>query len=563
MQESTRPLLALLLLATFFYWASLPPVNVWFLAFVVPVIWSVLIRKSESLKFRYVYGVTFVFWLASIWWIACPHPLTTFGLLALAGYLSIYWPLFFAASRIAVHRFGVPVVLAAPICWVGCEFLRNHLLGGFSFCSLEHALYLKPKLLQIADLGGGYLVGAMIVAVGTGIGSLWPVRTSAQEPGVSAPGCAASPKKFNPPGAAASTPTPPALGAWASAAFGIAVLLTTAVYGAVRFSDSEVDKRPSIRVAALQGNIPVVFKLPPEYFDQVFEQFRDLTFQAAAEEKKPALIIWPETVCPLNNFEFRNGAKPEDIDLTEEQIAENQAQFGRMARTTGVPLLIGLSTLIFDGKPRPKRLNSAMYAEADRFGKETIGPRYDKVRLVMFGEYIPLSSFLPDDFFLKTICVEATPGKEPVAIPLDGMTPKSKDWAAVNICFESTIPHWIREQVLTLKRQGKAPRLLINISNDGWFWFSQQIDQHLATHVFRAIENRLPYVTATNGGFSAIIDDRGRILQIGKRGAAEAVVGDVKLSGIEPLYHRIGDWPPFVCSLLVLILLVLRHRIRD
>ena len=540
--SETRPLFAHLFSATLFYWASLPPVGAWPLAFVVPVFWCVLIRHPLSLKFRYVYTAAFVFWMASIWWIACPHPLTTIGLIALAAYLSVYLPMFLAASRVAVHRFRIPVIVAAPLCWVGCEFLRNHVLGGFSFCSLEHALYLKPKFLQLASIGGGYLVAAMIVAVGTGIGTLWPI---AQEPGASAPGCVTS--RWSIRGL-----TPPALG--------IVLLLVTAFYGSVRFAES--NGLPTIRIAALQGNIPVTLLPTPDYVDKVFEQFRDLTFQAVAE--KPAIIVWPETVCPINNFEFRSGAKPEDFGWTDEEIAENQAQFGRMAQAFDVPLLVGLSTLIFDDKRaphpnplpegegairQPKRLNSALYV-----GTKKIGPRYDKVRLVMFGEYIPFSSLLPDNFFLKTLCVEATSGREPVAIPV------GDSWAAVNICFESSIPHWIREQVLTLKRQGTPPGLLINMSNDGWFWFSQQIDQHLATHVLRAIENGLPCITATNGGFSAIIDERGAIQKIGNRCEAEAVIGDVKPGYPDTPYQRIGDWPPFACSLLVFLLLTFSRR---
>ncbi len=119
----------------------------------------------------------------------------------------------------------------------------------------------------------------------------------------------------------------------------------------------------------------------------------------------------------------------------------------------------------------------------------------------------------------------------------------------MNICFESSVPHFVRNQVLSLKEQGRNPAFLINMSNDGWFRFSQQIDQHLATHVFRAVENRRAYVAATNGGFSAIIDAQGRIRSIGERRAAQAVVGEVSLEQRNaPIYHRIGDAIPQICT---------------
>ncbi len=540
-EQSIRPRLAILLWIPLAYWAALPPVGLWGLAFAVPIFWSILIRQpngvdgSPPLKIRYIYMAAFVFWLLSIWWIACPHPLTTLGLIALAAYLSIYWPLFYATSRVAVHRWRIPVIVALPICWAGCEFLRNHLLGGFSFCSLEHALFRQTKFLQIADIGGQYLVGMMLMAVGGGIGALWPVRDFRNDPEDNVPDVRR-----------------PTVSAFVQSVLALLILLATANYGI----DLHIEKgQGDLRIAALQGNIPVALPITAEFETDVFHQYLRLAGDAVAEARKKGepldLIVWPETVCPIKIFEFRNGGKPEDIDSTEEDVAANHANLDMLARQAGVPMLLGLSKYVFEGKPMPRyRLNSALYVDPSR---DETGPRYDKVHLVMFGEYIPFSSYLSDDFFLKTICVEATPGDGPVAIPLGT---GGKYHAAVNICFESTIPHLIRDQVLALQRQGTPANLLINISNDGWFRFSRQIDQHLATHVFRAIENRLPSVTATNGGFSAIIDCNGNIRKIGDRRAAQAVVGNVRIEPHAPLYHKIGDQPYFCCAVILFVLLL-------
>jgi apolipoprotein N-acyltransferase len=103
--------------------------------------------------------------------------------------------------------------------------------------------------------------------------------------------------------------------------------------------------------------------------------------------------------------------------------------------------------------------------------------------------------------------------------------------------------------------------VLINISNDGWFRFSPQIEQHLATHVFRAVENQMYYVTATNGGFSAIISPYGTIENIGKRRAAEVVVGMAEAEILEnppdwTVYQMFGDGYALVCAIGVLGLVV-------
>lgn len=515
----------------FCYWVSLPPVGFWFLVFLVPVFWSFVIEHPKPIHFRNIYFGSFFFWLASIWWIACPHPLTTLGLLALAAYLSVYWLIFFAASRIAVHSFHVPVIFAAPVCWIGCEYLRNHILGGFSFCSLEHALYRQPLLIQIADIGGGYLVGGMIMmigsAVGSGIDSVLKKRISVNH-------CV-----------------------WC---FFAGIVFVAAIgYGYVQMSELRISKS-NLTIAALQGNIPVRLNGDSEQAEKTLKQFIDLANQAVLNvslqtEMKPLdLIILPETVCPIPLLKYNSDLKPTEFDdWTEEAVEYWNDQFGELrifVKQLGVPVLAGLSTLFFEEPPEPKRLNSALLIDPKN---DQIDSRYDKTQLVMFGEYIPFSQYLPKNFFLKTLCQEAGRGTQPVAIPLrDGDV-----FLSVNICFESTLPHFIRNQILTLKKQGKEPAILINLSNDGWFWFSQQIDQHLATHIFRAVENRRPYITATNGGFSAIIDSRGVIQKIGRRREAEAVIGSVPARDYTtPVYHHIGDLPAIVCMLAVSVLIL-------
>jgi len=99
--------------------------------------------------------------------------------------------------------------------------------------------------------------------------------------------------------------------------------------------------------------------------------------------------------------------------------------------------------------------------------------------------------------------------------------------ASANICFESSSGSLIRRQIIQLKELGKDPDLLINLSNDGWFHHSSQIEMHLATHVFRAIENRKPYLVATNGGFSVGLDGSGKLQSIGQRAENQVVYVDL------------------------------------
>ncbi|MDR2439681.1 MAG: apolipoprotein N-acyltransferase [Planctomycetaceae bacterium] len=519
----------LFIAGVFCYCGSLPPYGFWLLVFLVPVFWTFVIEHPKPICFRIIYFVTFCFWsMVLLGGIICSHQLTVLVLLLFAAYLSIYWSLFVYASRIAVCRFGIPSVWAVPVCWIGCEYLRNHLFGGFSSFSLEHALYSQPLLIQIADIGGRYLVGGMIMLVGAGVASgirsLWKRERSVKRYG------------------------------WCFVA-GF-VFVATLGYGFFQTAGSHISQS-NLTIAVLQGNIPLMYDDYQEQAVKAVKQFIDLTKKAAqnaqTEQQPLDLIITPEAMASIRLLKYKPKLKPAEFDRWADHHVDywedRFVQLRTMVQRIGVPVLVGLLTFEFERPPKPKEFNSAMLIDPKNDQTEY---RYDKMRLLMVGEYVPFSQYLPKNSFLKALCPELECGTKPVVIPLDG----GRVLLAVNICYESTLPHFIRNQILTLKKQGQEPAILVNMSNDAWFLFSQQIDQHFATHVFRAVENRRPYVTSSNAGFSAIIDSRGVIQKIGKRREAEVVTGSVSTMDYRtPVYHYIGDLPSMLCMLGVFVLI--------
>ena len=89
--------------------------------------------------------------------------------------------------------------------------------------------------------------------------------------------------------------------------------------------------------------------------------------------------------------------------------------------------------------------------------------------------------------------------------------------------------------------------MLVNLTNDGWFRGSSELDMHLACGVMRAIEMRKPLVIAANTGFSASIDSDGRILQQGKRRAPDVLIASVQLDTRHSFYLDHGDWFSGIC----------------
>ena len=96
---------------------------------------------------------------------------------------------------------------------------------------------------------------------------------------------------------------------------------------------------------------------------------------------------------------------------------------------------------------------------------------------------------------------------------------------AVTICFEDTIPQVIAPLLPRGQRRPPAG-VLINLSNDGWFHGSAELDMHLAIGVFRAVEHRVPLARAVNTGLSALVDGNGEIRASLPKEIEGRVVGD-------------------------------------
>jgi apolipoprotein N-acyltransferase len=108
--------------------------------------------------------------------------------------------------------------------------------------------------------------------------------------------------------------------------------------------------------------------------------------------------------------------------------------------------------------------------------------------------------------------------------------------------------------VIELRRQGREPDVLVNLTNDGWFWGSSELDMHLACGVFRAVECRKPMLIAANTGFSAWIDGSGRIRCRGPRRDTAVLRVEPRADPRRSPYLIWGDWPAAIGAILALAL---------
>jgi apolipoprotein N-acyltransferase len=445
-------------------------------------------------------------------WLAIPNVFTAIGWVAVSFYLGFYLPVFVGLTRVAVHRLRVPVILAAPAVWTGLELVRGHLLSGFTMASLGHTQYRWIEMIQMSDLAGAYGVGFVVAFVAACLARafsldgrpkvLWPLVPLA------------------------------------------AVLGAAVLYGHLRLSHEAAG--PRARIALIQGDVDTVLRPKPGTRARMHRQYWQLTERAVTRYGNLDLVIWPETVFGSFLIDSEPDAVPASWEGTAEQwldqVAKSREPMRSMARYFDTPLLLGVNTY-FSGRNDEKSFNSAVYVTPDHSPDEPF-ERYDKMHLVAFGEYIPFAeqlSWLIRVTPLNSLNLAVTPGTRPAAFELRGLR------IAPNICYESVMPQVIRRQVNTLAAGGREPDVLVNLTNDGWFFGSAELDMHLVCGVFRAVECRKPFLIAANTGFSAWIDADGRIRAQGRRRATDTVLAEVAPDHRGSMYLAYGDLPAAVC----------------
>jgi apolipoprotein N-acyltransferase len=390
---------------------------------------------------------------------------------------------------------------------------------GFSLALLGHTQVGSTPLIQIADLFGAYGVSFVVMLVAACVASCFPAA-----------------------GAEVTDVRRWRLGPVAPAA---ALLAATLGYGFYRMSQpSEDPDRPRLKAAIVQAWVDTIFEFDPERELDNFDRYADLAREAAAAHPDLDVIIWPESAFTdtrplLTREEMPLGRawRSDFLDWFQQASGRFEQKSRRLAdELGGASLLVGVAVHHF----RPD--GAAQYNSAAHISPEgDVVDRYDKMHPVMFGEYVPFGEWLPWLYRVTPLGGGLSRGRQAEAFEIAGLR------LAPNVCFESTVPHLIRRHVADLARRGERPDVLVNLTNDGWFWGSSMIDLHLTCSVFRAVEHRTPMLVAANTGLSAWIDGDGRVRAQGARFEDAIVIAAVRPDHRRSLYTRWGDWAAAAC----------------
>ncbi len=486
----------------------------WPLLFValVPLL-SVLrfLTPSQSLCMGLLTGL--LYHSSLFYWIA--YVLNRFGdlhfglavgaMLLLALYMALYIGLFcfllnmLIKAQSSSQKASTAVLLAAPVLWVGLDYLRSVMFTGIPWMDLGYGLYMQPLLIQAADLGGHHLLTFCIVLTNALV--YWLLDRLF---------CRHSEK-----------------GIWQHylyAAMACLLLYSLSVYSVLRYQQmrSVQTTADHVLVAAIQGNIDQGEKWSPALKEETVQRYLSLSTQAIEQaQEKPSLIVWPETALPF--YPTRDPMMHKIREFTR----NNQVHV-----LTGVPYF----TVHPDEGKRPvEYFNSALLVDP---GGRFAG-RYNKQHLVPFGEYVPLRNIL---WFVKPLVELAgdfTPGTS--SDPLVA----GKIKAGVLICFESIFPYIAQQEIIA------GANLLVNLTNDAWYGRSSAPYHSWAMTVLRAVENRRSMVRAANTGISGFVESIGVIHSESPVFTQEAMTAKVALLNEKTIFARGGHRFGILCLLLI------------
>jgi len=284
----------------------------------------------------------------------------------------------------------------------------------------------------------------------------------------------------------------------------IGLLISLHLLGWLLYSQPiEQSKDAAIKVGIIQGNIPNEIKLYSAGWRRAIKGYTT-GYQTLADQKVDA-VLTPETALPF---------------LWEEQV-RNVSSFYSEILDKGVLVWVG------GYGERGRSLTNSLFTVTGT--GETLS-RYDKVKLVPLGEYIPFEEFLGRLIDrLSPLDAHLAPGKP------DQLLETPFGQAVVGICYESAFPKHFRYQAAA------GGQFILTASNNAHYSNTMPA-QHHAQDVMRSIETDRWAVRATNTGYSGIVDPHGKTLWLSGINTYELHADTIYRRQTQTLYVRWGNW---------------------
>ena len=278
----------------------------------------------------------------------------------------------------------------------------------------------------------------------------------------------------------------------------------------------------TIDVAIVQGGGPQRTRAVDTEPGVVFERH----LEASQLVQQPVdLVVWPEDVVDVHGL-FAN--------------SNERLRLAELARELDATLVAG----VVEDVSNTEAANFAAVFAPDG----TQVDRYDKVRLVPFGEYVPLRSLIeplaPDYLPAR----DMRPGDAPAVVDTPaGRLGVSSSW---EIFFEDRG----RDAI------GNGGEVLLNPTNGSSYWLTIVQTQQIASSRLRAMETGRWVVQAAPTGFSAFVDPDGNVHKRTGVSERKVIQSPVELRTGHTLATRAGPWPMIALALAALAAACMSER---
>ncbi|MFW5976316.1 MAG: apolipoprotein N-acyltransferase [Bacillota bacterium] len=460
----------------------------------IPALYSLLNKREKGWK-SFIKG-----WLLGIilnlgvgYWLYIPlNDFTGLSFLAIILVLFILFVIFgliyglWAYSLVKIQRNNKfhPFLLA--ISWVAMEYFKFKILNVFPLGYVGYSQSNFNHLIQLAEYGGVFLISFIVLLIN---GYLYRLIFLNHKKSLVAL---------------------------------IVILILVLGCGSFKINNIEENSKELMKV----GIIPTRISQKEKWLPYNREENMDLIFEKInlVENNDIDLVITPET-----SFTF---------DITRNEYYRNI--FKQKMESVDTFLQIGAQAVNNKESNQYGKSNSSFLLDE----RGEIINRYNKNKLVLFGEYIPFENLVNQ--LAGTGLNSLVPGDKIMLFEKNNIS-----WKTV-ICSEILNPIFVKEKA-------RAADFIVNQSNEAWFENSNLENQMWAAARFRVIENRLPVIKAGNYAYNGIIYPDGKNFKK-RSNETEAFTVNIRSSSTSQptFYQKWGNYPGYISLVIWIFFIIIK-----
>jgi len=307
-----------------------------------------------------------------------------------------------------------------------------------------------------------------------------------------------------------------------------AILITLVLIGCANAWDNTSDTGRTLTLTVIQGGGDQGTRAINTDPREVFVRHLELTKSLQPSVKRSA-VVWPENVINVSS---------QGLFVDSREYSELAAETKRLQ----VPLVVGIT----ESAGPDAFTNAQIVIEPNG----VISSRYDKVRRVPFGEYMPMRSLL------------SSVGAPTHLVPRDARAGDARGWidigeerAAVAISWEIFFGGRVNEGVVD------GATFIINPTNGSSYTWTILQTQQVASSRLRAREQGRWVVQAAPTGFSAFISPRGEVFNRTAISESAVIERTISLYSGRTPYSQLGN-AFYIVLLVVWAIALLQRRYR-